>query len=105
MRQKISIAAVVVAALVAFVGLVGAALWFYPPMDSASASGGTVSEQQAGDLADAARFRQQAFADRARPWPPASGHRPPLSTGSPRTWPGAGARSRPPGSPTRTPGA
>ncbi|MDN5916668.1 MAG: hypothetical protein L0I76_16450, partial [Pseudonocardia sp.] len=62
MRQKLSIAAVVVGSVVAFVVLVGAALWFYPPVDSANASGGTVSEQ-AGDLAAAARFRQRGIDD------------------------------------------
>lgn len=63
MRQKLSIAAVAVVAAVVLVALVGTALWFYPPVDAANASGGAVSEQQAGDLADAARFRRLAVDD------------------------------------------
>lgn len=63
MRQKLSIAAVAVGAVLAVVALVGAALWFYPPSDTANASDGAMSEQQAGDLADAAAFRQQALTD------------------------------------------
>ncbi|MET0189112.1 MAG: hypothetical protein ABW212_08955, partial [Pseudonocardia sediminis] len=66
MRQKLSIAAVAVGAVLAVVALVGAALWFYPPSDTANASDGAMSAQQAGDLADAAAFRQQALTDLAR---------------------------------------
>lgn len=62
MTQKLSIAALVVGALLAVAVLVGAALYLYPP---ANAADGARSAQQAGDLADAARFRQQALDDPA----------------------------------------
>lgn len=63
MTQKLSIAAVTVGAVLAVVALVGAVLYLYTPAEAATGSAGSMSQQQAGDLADATRFRRQALED------------------------------------------